>query len=70
MDKKRILVVDDEMSIVNILKVNLEKGGYDVLTAMDGEEGLITALTEDVDLVPEARRSIRSWVLSSGRTTM
>ena len=51
MDKKRILVVDDEMSIVNILKVNLEKGGYDVLTAMDGEEGLITALTEDVDLV-------------------
>ena len=51
MDKKRILVVDDEMSIVNILKVNLEKGGYDVLTAMDGEEGLITALSEDVDLV-------------------
>ena len=51
MDKKRILVVDAEMSIVNILKVNLEKGGYDVLTAMDGEEGLITALTEDVDLV-------------------
>ena len=51
MDKKRILVVDEEMSIVNILKVNLEKGGYDVLTAMDGEEGLITALTEDVDLV-------------------
>ena len=51
MDKKRILVVDDEMSIVNILKVNLEQGGYDVLTAMDGEEGLITALTEDVDLV-------------------
>ena len=51
MDKKRILGVDDEMSIGNILKVNLEKGGYDVLTAMDGEEGLITALTEDVDLV-------------------
>lgn len=51
MDRKRILVVDDEMSIVNILKVNLEKGGYEVLTAMDGEEGLITALSEDVDLV-------------------
>ena len=51
MDKKRILVVDDEMSIVNILKVNLEKGGYDVLTPMGGEDGLITALTEDVDLV-------------------
>ena len=51
MDKKHVLVVDDEKSIVDILKVNLERGGYEVSTAMDGEEGLDKALSKDIDLV-------------------
>lgn len=51
MDKKQILVVDDEKSISDILKINLEKEGYLVLTAADGEEGLNLAVSEDVDLV-------------------
>lgn len=51
MDKKQILVVDDERSISDILKINLEKEGYLVLTAADGEEGLKLALREEVDLV-------------------
>ena len=51
MDKKHVLVVDDEKSIVDILKVNLERGGYEVSTAMDGEEGLEKALSKDIDLV-------------------
>ncbi len=51
MDKKQILVVDDERSISDILKINLEKEGYFVLTAADGEEGLNLALREEVDLV-------------------
>ena len=37
---KRILVVDDEQSIVTLLKYNLEQAGYEVITALDGEEGL------------------------------
>lgn len=37
---KKILVVDDEESIVTLLSYNLERAGYDVVTARDGEEAL------------------------------
>jgi len=51
MNGKKVLVVDDEKNIADILKFNLTKSGYEVLTAYDGEEGLNLALSEDVDLV-------------------
>ena len=35
----RVLVVDDEKNIVDIIKYNLKKEGYEVITAYDGEEG-------------------------------
>jgi DNA-binding response OmpR family regulator len=38
--KKRILVVDDERDIVDLLKYNLVKDGYEVLTAYNGKEAL------------------------------
>lgn len=38
--KPLIVIVEDEMSLVTMLRYNLEKEGYRVLTAMDGEEGL------------------------------
>lgn len=38
--KKKILVVDDEQDIVELLKYNLTKEGYAVLTARNGEEAL------------------------------
>ncbi len=37
---KQILVVDDEKPISDIIKFNLEKEGYEVLTAFDGEEAV------------------------------
>ncbi len=37
---KKILVVDDEKPISDIVKFNLDKEGYDVVTAYDGEEAL------------------------------
>ncbi|MDR2680414.1 MAG: response regulator transcription factor [Tannerella sp.] len=40
MEKKRILVVDDEESLCEILKFNLEKAGYEVDTALSGEDAL------------------------------
>lgn len=43
---KKILVVDDEESIVTLLKYNLERSGYHVVTAMDGEAGLLKAIEE------------------------
>lgn len=47
----KILVVDDEQSIVNIIAYNLKKEGYEVICAGDGEEGLNLALTENPDLI-------------------
>ena len=36
----RVLVVDDEADIVELLSYNLEKEGYQVATAPDGKKGL------------------------------
>ncbi|MBD3309143.1 response regulator [candidate division KSB3 bacterium] len=48
---KRILVVDDEPSIVRPLTFVLKKSGYEVLTALNGEEGLTKARAEKPDLI-------------------
>ncbi|MGE7600913.1 response regulator transcription factor [Peribacillus sp. NPDC097675] len=48
---KKILVVDDEQSIVTLLQYNLEQAGYSVITALDGEEGLRAAVELRPDLV-------------------
>ncbi len=50
MNKYRILVVDDEESLCEILKFNLEKEGYDVTTALSAEEALALNLA-DFDLM-------------------
>ena len=47
----KVLVVDDEASIVNIISYNLKKEGYDVITAEDGEAGLELAMNENPDLI-------------------
>lgn len=48
---RTILVVDDEPSIVTLLKFNLEQAGYNVLTAEDGRTGLEAAMNEKPDLM-------------------
>ncbi|SIQ14872.1 two-component system, OmpR family, alkaline phosphatase synthesis response regulator PhoP [Peribacillus simplex] len=48
---KKILVVDDEQSIVTLLQYNLEQAGYSVITALDGEQGLEAAVDIRPDLV-------------------
>lgn len=50
MDRK-ILVVDDEKPIVDILRYNLEKDNFTVIEANDGERGLELALSEKPDLI-------------------
>ena len=49
--KRRILLVDDDRSIVLLLRLVLERQGYGILTAFDGPEGLHTAWEEKPDLV-------------------
>ncbi|WP_283679494.1 response regulator YycF [Lentilactobacillus sp. Marseille-Q4993] len=48
---KKILVVDDEKPIVDIEKFNLEKEGYEVSVAYDGEEALEQVNDVDPDLI-------------------
>ncbi|MBN1541508.1 response regulator transcription factor [candidate division KSB1 bacterium] len=48
---KKILLVDDEQDIIDLLKFNLENEGYETDFALDGERALEQALNEKFDLV-------------------
>jgi two-component system, OmpR family, alkaline phosphatase synthesis response regulator PhoP len=48
---KKVLIADDEPDIVEILKYNLEKEGYQVITAKDGDEAIDKARISQPDLV-------------------
>ena len=72
MNKTHILVVDDELSIIKLLRANLEIKGYEVLAAMDGAEALQVIEKEFPDLIIldimmpkidgfEVCRRVREW---------
>jgi two-component system alkaline phosphatase synthesis response regulator PhoP/two-component system response regulator VicR len=48
---KKILAVDDERHIVRLVEVNLQRAGYEVVTAYDGREALEKVKAENPDLV-------------------
>ena len=48
---KKILVVDDERPISDIIKFNLTKEGYEVVTAFDGREAIAKFDEENPDLI-------------------
>ncbi len=50
-DKKTILVVDDEQSIIDILVYNLKKEGYNTIEATDGASAVEIALAQKPDLI-------------------
>lgn len=50
-DKKTILVVDDEQSIMELLVFNLQKEGYNTLEAYDGVTAVEMAMNEKPDLI-------------------
>ncbi len=49
--KKRILVVDDERDLVDLISMNLQRHGYEVFTANDGKMGLELARKQGPDLI-------------------
>ncbi len=53
----RVLIIEDDPSIVEMLRYNLEKAGFEPLVAMDGEEGVMLVEEEDPDLV------VLDWML-------
>lgn len=56
-DLSRILIVEDDPSLVELLRYNLETEGFDVSVARDGEGGLEAIDTQDPDLV------VLDWML-------
>jgi len=49
--KKRILLVDDEPDFVSVVRINLEREGYEVDAAYDGAEGLRKARANPPDAI-------------------
>ena len=49
--RRKILIVDDEPDIVRALALRLKMAGYDVVAATDGAGALMTAVTEQPDLM-------------------
>ena len=75
-DPKTVLIVEDEKNIVDILRFNLQRAGYQTLEAYDGEDGLAQAVSANPDPVSYThlfRRNRpfriflrRRWYISSG----
>jgi two-component system KDP operon response regulator KdpE len=72
MDKKHILIVDDDPAILRLLSTNLKARGYEICTATDGEESLEAVQRDFIDLIildlmmpkidgVEVCRRIREW---------
>ena len=51
MDKTKLLIVEDEPTLLETLKYSLERQGYDVVTASDGVRALSSAREEKPDLM-------------------
>lgn len=51
MNRKKILLIDDEQDILEIISYNLEKEGYQVFTATNGNEGIVKAKEILPDLI-------------------
>ncbi len=51
MDKERILIVDDEINICELLRLYIEKEGYETATANDGESAIAMFSQGEFDLV-------------------
>ena len=51
MPKTKVLVIEDDRSLAEVLSYNLNVAGYEVLLATDGQDGLLKAQTKSPDLV-------------------
>lgn len=51
MDKKKVLIIDDEQDLLQIMNERLRASGYEVATATDGVSAISTALREKPDLI-------------------
>jgi len=50
-EQKKVLIVEDEKSLLDIMREEFKEAGFLVATAMDGQEGLAAAKKESPDLI-------------------
>lgn len=50
-NNKRVVVIDDDANIRRVMELKLRKGGYEVITAMNGKEGLNLIASQQPDAV-------------------
>ena len=48
---KKVLLVDDELAILRLLEINFSRAGYEVVTALDGVEGMKRVKAERPDVI-------------------
>ena len=51
MTKDKILIVEDENFLLDMYKMKFEQGGFEVITAVDGEEAIRTSKREKPDII-------------------
>jgi two-component system phosphate regulon response regulator PhoB len=51
MGKAKVLIIEDDRSLADVLAYNLKQAGYEVLTASDGQDGLLQAQMKSPDIV-------------------
>jgi DNA-binding response OmpR family regulator len=51
MNNNKILIVDDEETVINPLKLHLEKEGFSIISAKDGVQGLNIAMNDKPNLI-------------------
>jgi phosphate regulon transcriptional regulator PhoB len=49
--KAAVLIIDDETDLIELIRYNLEQNGFSVISATDGEKGLVLAARELPDLI-------------------
>lgn len=49
--RRKVLVIDDEIHLLEVMKTNLEIEGYAVVTEMSGETGLVSAVVDQPDVI-------------------
>lgn len=49
--RRKVLVIDDEIPLLEVIKKNLEIEGYETLTEMSGETGFVSAVVEQPDVI-------------------
>ena len=64
MSNNKVLIVEDDRTLLDVLQYNLTKESYDVITATDGEQALDVARSEKPDLIVLDIRESSSFAMT------